>query len=124
ALGDAALAARAKTVEEGPADVGAGRAERDRAHHVLAATNAAVHVDLDVAADRVEDGRERRDRRGRAVELASAVVRDDDRVGPGARGDPGVLGIEDALEDQLAAPALANPLDVGPGERGIELARG
>ena len=36
-------------------------------------------------------------------------------------GDLRVLGVEDALQDQLAAPELLHPLDVLPGERRVEL---
>ena len=81
ALGDAGFAHRAEAVEEGAADIGALGAERERLQHVLARADAAVDMHLDAVADRLDDRRQRRDRRQRAVELAAAMVGDDDRVG-------------------------------------------
>ena len=46
-----------------------------------------------------------------------------DRVGAAVDGEPRVLDVQDALEDQLAAPALLDPLDVGPGQRAGRTAR-
>ena len=54
------------------------RAECERCHDVGAAANAAVEVDLGPAVHRFDDLGERLERRDRAVELAAAVVRDDD----------------------------------------------
>src|ERR1051325_1400754 len=50
------------------------------------------------------------------------MVGDDDSVG--AEPDPlaRVLGVEDALDDQRPVPVRADPADVGPGDRGIEIA--
>lgn len=50
---DAALPARTEPVEERAADT--ARAERSRLEDVLARADAAVEVDLDPAADRVDD---------------------------------------------------------------------
>ncbi len=50
------------------------------------------------------------------------MVGDDDRVGAARGGDLRVLGVEDAFQDQLAAPPVLHPLDVLPAERGVELA--
>ena len=65
--------------------VGAVSAEADRLEHVLTGADAAVEMHLDVAADRIDDLRQGADRRTRAVELAPAVIGDDDRVGAGFR---------------------------------------
>src|SRR5205814_3761108 len=89
--------------------------------HVLAAADPAVEPDFSSILDDFNNLRERTDRRDGAVELPPAMVGDDDRVDAQARGDLRVLGVEDALEDQLAAPELLHPLDVLPGERRIEL---
>ena len=43
----------------------------------------------------------------RAVELAAAVIADDQRVGAGVGRDLRVLDVLDALQDQLAAPATS-----------------
>ena len=66
-----------------PDEAGAG-AERARLDDVLAAADASVEQDLRAVADRLDDGGEHVERRRRAVELAAAVVRDVDGVGPAA----------------------------------------
>ena len=55
------------------------RAERERLDDVGAAADAAVDQHLDAAVDRLDHLGQRVDRRRDAVELAAAVVRDDDR---------------------------------------------
>ena len=80
-LGDAGLAHGGEPVEIGAADQAAARAERQRLEHVLPGAHAAVEQHLDAVADRVGDARQRRDGRGRAVELAAAVVGHHDAVG-------------------------------------------
>src|SRR5262249_47495622 len=53
-----------------------------------------------------------------------AVVGDDDRVGAGLSGELRIYGIEYALEDELAAPAVFEALHVVPIERRVELLGG
>jgi hypothetical protein len=86
ALLHAFLAHRAQAVQHGAADVGALGAERHGLQHVLAGADAAVHVHLDAVAHRVDDLGQRGDGGGRAIELAAAVVGDDQRVGAGVGG--------------------------------------
>jgi hypothetical protein len=88
-----------------------------RAHHVHAGADAAVEHDLDLRADGVDDFRQHLDRGRRAVELAAAMVGDHDRLRAGLGGELGVLDVEDALEDQLARPDAADPVDVFPVQR-------
>ena len=64
--------------------------------------------------DRRDDPRQHADRAQRPVELPPAMVRDHDRVGAEIGGDAGVLLVEDALEDQLAAPFAPDPVHVLP----------
>src|SRR6266851_5478089 len=97
------LSHRAQAIEKGATDQGAARAERERLEHVLARADAAVEQHLDAAAHRADYFRQRADRRCSAVELAAAMVGDDDRVGAARSGDLRVLGVEDAFQDQLAA---------------------
>ena len=61
------------------------------------------------------------DRRQRPVELPSAVVRHDDRIGAKFGGSTRVIGVEDALEDDLAAPHDHDACDLVPVELGVEL---
>ena len=67
--------------EDGAAEVGAARAQCHRFEHILARAYAAVHVHLDLVADRSDDRRQRADAGLGAVELAPAMVADDQRVG-------------------------------------------
>ncbi|MNL89594.1 hypothetical protein D3C87_2200120 [compost metagenome] len=50
----------------------------------------------------------------RAVELAAAVVGNDDGVGAGFGRHAGVFGIKNALDDELAAPELLDPFHILP----------
>ena len=75
-------------------------------------------------ADRLDDLRQRRDRRRRAVELPPAVIGDDERGCAGLGRGPGILDVENALEDELARPQAPDPIDVLPVQRRIELAGG
>ncbi len=122
--GDARLAAGAQTEDVGAADEAAFGAERQRAHHVLARADAAIEHEFDLRAHCIGNFGQHRDRRRRAVELPAAVIGDDDGGGTGAGRDPGIFHIEYALDDQLAGPQAADPLDILPAESGIELRRG
>ena len=66
-LFDASLAERAETVNEGATDIAAPGTEAKRLEHVLARANTAVEMNFDIAADLGDDGRQRADRRLRAV---------------------------------------------------------
>ena len=85
-FGDASLAHGAQAVQESAADVGATRSQSPGFEHILSATDAAVHVYLDLRAHGVHDGRQRPDRGLRAVELPPAVVGDDQGVGAARHG--------------------------------------
>ena len=75
----ALLAVDREPPERRPADEHGARAERERLDDVGAAPDAAVDEHLDPPVDRLDDLGQRVDRRRDAVELAAAVVRDDDR---------------------------------------------
>src|SRR5688572_23559093 len=99
------------------------RAERQGTEDVLPRADAAVEMDLDAVTGRIGNRGQLADGRGRPVELAATMVGNDDRLGAGACRDTGVVGIHDALEDELAPPIAADPLDVAPRELEVELAR-
>src|SRR5262249_58941935 len=108
----------------GASDHAGARPVRERAHHVLAGADAAVEHHLDHVAHRLHHLGQRRDRGGCAVELASAVIGDHERACAHLGGGPGVFDVEDALEDELARPEAADPLDVLPAQCRIELPGG
>ncbi len=100
--GRALLAARGEAPEGGPADQHRVGAEGERDGDVDAAADAAVDQDRGPAVDRVDDLRQRVGGGQAAVELAAAVVGDDDAGGAVLDRQLGVLGGEQALD---AAPA-------------------
>jgi hypothetical protein len=57
----------------------------------------------------------------RAVELPAAVIGHDDAVDTRGGGGLGVLDVEHALEHQLARPEAADPFDVAPAQRPVEI---
>ena len=68
--------------------------------------------------------RQRRHGAGGAIQLPAAVVRHHDAIDVFRRCALGVFDVIDTLEDDLAAPAFANPLEVFPVETLIGIARG
>src|SRR5262249_56562157 len=79
-------------------------AERERLEDVGAASDPSVEQHLDPAADGVNDLRQRVDRGRDAVELAPAVVGDDEAGGAVLAGEAGVLRREHAPPGAPGAP--------------------
>ena len=52
------------------------------------------------------------------------MIGDDHRIGARLHGQLGIFRLHDALDDQLAAPAVLDPFDVVPAQARIELAGG
>src|SRR5690606_14084152 len=69
------------------------------------------------------NGGQRACRRKHAVELASAVVRDHDPIGTETYRVARIFRIEDTLDHHRAVPEFAYPLQVFPGDGGIEVIR-
>ena len=70
-------------------------------------------------ADLVAHLDERVERGDGAVDLPAAVIGDDDPVDAVVECEPGVLGREDALDDDRQLCPLAQPGEVGPGQREV-----
>ena len=87
ALLHAALASCHQPIEVRATDQRGSCAERHRGHHVAAGQDAAVDVDLGPVTDRVDHPGQLLQRGRRAVQLATAVVRDD-HVRPPRRRPP------------------------------------
>src|SRR3954453_16698954 len=121
ALRDPSLPSSPETVQEGtPAEDALG-AERQGLDDHLPGSDPPIHEDLDPVADSGRDSRERCDRRNSAVQLTPAVVRDNQCLGAACHGHLGILWIQNALEDQLPAPAVLDPFNVIPAEGRVEL---
>ena len=67
--------------------------------------------------DGLDDRRKRIHRRDRAIDLAAAVVGDDDPVHPVLDRRGGVCGVQDPLEEDRQSRPLAQEREVVPGER-------
>ena len=112
---DECFAADRRRVDERPADEGEAGAEGERLEHVGAAPKAAVEQHRRLPADG-DDALEHVQGRDGAVELPAAVVGDDDGVGAGGAGACRVVGVQQALQYQVAFPEASDALEVGPGE--------
>ena len=91
----AGLAARRQAPRVRPADEHGVGAERERAQDVGAVADPAVDEHRHPAGDGRGDLAQRDGGRHAAVELAAAVVGDDDRVGAGVERRVGVLGAQE-----------------------------
>jgi len=78
--------------------------------------DAAIEQHLTSSLHRFNHLGQRLDRGGRAVELAAAVVRDDDAGDAVVEGDASVFGCHDALEQNRQRGHGAQPVDVAPVE--------
>src|SRR4051794_30215944 len=102
-------------------EAGAG-AERAGLDDVLPAPYAAVEQHLGAVADRLDDARQRIERRRRAVELAATVVRDVDGVRATTDGLGRVARRQDPLDDERPVPEAPEPVESLPGgARVVEL---
>ena len=119
-MANAVLARRGEAEDRRAAGEHRARPERERLGDVGAAPDAAVEVDLGAACDRVDHLRQRVERGGSAVELAAAVVRDDDRRRAVLDRELGVLGGDDALQHDGQLRLARDPLEVAPRDRGVE----
>ena len=73
----------------------------------IGTTADAVHHDLDVVADAAAI--EHPDRGGRRVDIVSAMVGNRDGGDADVDGPPGFVGLDDALDHELAVPLRAQP---------------
>src|SRR4051794_7325756 len=118
-LADALLASGREAVSIGPAQEDGAGPQRDGLDHVDTAANPAVEEDGGAVFYGPDDLGERIECGDRPVELPPTVVRDDHAVGAVVNGLPRVVGVEDALEEDRQRGDLAEPLQVGPGARGV-----
>ena len=102
--------ARGERIGPGPAQQDEIGAEREHPHDVETRADAAIDQDRHAPADRVGDRRQGARGRQHAVELASAMVGDDDRRRRRCRRLAGIVGIEDAFDDQRALPIARAPI--------------
>lgn len=95
-----------KRIVERAADENEIRAQRERLQYIGAAADASVDHHCDVAPDCLHDSRQHAKRRGRAVQLTPAVIRNDDSVDAMIPRDDCILGRHDALDNELSLPLV------------------
>src|SRR5688500_4584855 len=104
-----------------PADQAGARAQCQALEHALTAVDAAVEQYFASPRGRIHHAWQCGDGRRRAVELPATMIRYDDAIdAAGCRGAR-VVGVEDSLQNELAGPAIAQPGDIVPGERVVQL---
>src|SRR5688572_28783743 len=113
----ARLPAACRAVKRGPADQHHLRTEGQRLDDVAAAADAAVEYDGAAVADSVHDLREYVYGRYGAVKGASAVIRHHHAVGARVDGGARLIAAQNALDDELARPEVAEFPDMLPGHR-------
>src|SRR5581483_1912555 len=113
---DASLAAGGERIALHAAEPDQMRAGRDRLDHVGAAVKAAVDDDFGAAADRLDDLGQHVERAAAMVELAAAMIGDEDELDAVIERDLGVLGGGDALEGQRNLELRLDALDGAPVE--------
>src|SRR5256885_894579 len=116
--GGAGFAGSAETVSVSAADEHGAGTEAKGFDDVRAAADSAVEQDFRLASDGGDDFRKHAKRRGDSVELAAAVIRNDDGGGANVDGAAGVVGGENALCDDRAGPEFAEPAKIFPGDDG------
>ena len=119
----AGLAAGGEAVERRASEHHRVRAECQRLDHVGAAAKTTVDDERGARADGAHDLRQHLERADAVIQLPAAVVADHDAIAAEADGALGVAHVEDPLHQELAAPGFADPLQILPGDAGIEQLR-
>ncbi len=97
------------------------RAEGEQANNVHAGAHSGVGKDRQIVADRLRHPRQRPGGGDGAIELSAAVIGDHNAVGAQPHGIARILGIKDPFDDQLSWPAVADPLQIVPGDGRVEV---
>src|SRR6202167_167521 len=103
------------------ADQNRARAERQRLDDVDAPPEAAVDEHRRAAADRFDDAGQRANRGDRAVELAPAMVGDDDAIGAVFDRLARFARMQQALDQKRPAPLPAQAFDIAPADIRVQL---
>ena len=112
-MGDTLVAANRGGIVERPANKDERRPQRQRLDHIGAPPEATVD-EYRHGAGRLQQLGQHRESRDGIVELPPAMVGSNHRIGAKLTRHAHIVGRQKALEDQLAAPALADMPDVTP----------
>src|SRR5262245_13372050 len=121
---NASLTESTKAPQIGPADAHGAGPDGQRLDDVRSAPETAVDQDGHATGDGFDDVGQGIDGGPTPVLGAAAVIGDDDTIDANLGCELGVLRSEDALEHDLRGNAVAQPLDVVPGEIGSSGAGG
>src|SRR6266480_4359335 len=110
--GGAGFAGSAETVGISAADKNGAGTEAKGFDDVGAAADSAVEQDFGLASDGGDDFRKYAKRRGDSIELAAAVIRNDDGGGANVDGAASIVGGENAFCDDGAGPEFAEPAKI------------
>jgi hypothetical protein len=114
---------RGEAINIKPTDRDNVGAEDQRLDHVGATIDAAIDHDSGASPDGFNDLGQDIDRANTLIELAPAMVRHVNAVGPAFERHLGVLGGADALQHDRNVEVLLDPLDIAPVEAGLVDAR-
>ena len=120
APGPGGAPARHQSVQVGPPDQGGRGPQRDGRDDVAAIGDTGVHEHLGPSTQRLHGGLHQLQRYGSAVELSTAVVGQQDAVRARVHHAEGVVDALHSLDHELAGPGVAEPLDIGHRQCGIE----
>ena len=97
----------------GPTDENRIRSERHRLQDIGATPYAAVNEDLNLRANGIDDFRQRSGRRDRGIQVATTMVRHDDRFGAGIDASRSIVASEDSFDDNIHSGPLNQPFEIG-----------
>ncbi len=115
-MGDAGFASGAEAVGVGSTDEDGASAEADGFDDVRAAADAAIEEDFGLASDGCDDFRQDAKSRRDGVELAAAVIGNDNCGGAAIDGATGVVAGDDAFGDDGTGPKFAQPFEIFPSD--------
>src|SRR5207247_3499658 len=112
-------ASSTQTVGVGASDQHGSSAKTQRLYDVAATANTAIEQDFDAIAYACHNFRQHLQTRRDAVELAAAVIGNDQRVCSHVRCAAGVVSRVNAFYHDRSIPCLANPSEIIPSHYGL-----
>ncbi len=117
--GHAGIACGGQAVGVGAADEDGAGAEADGFYDVAATADAAIHQDFGASVDGGDDFGERADCGIDGIELAAAMIRDDDCGYAFIHSAARVVPCEQAFHDDWSGPHFSDPDQIVPGYSGV-----
>ena len=112
--GRAGAAGCSQPIRVGTTHKHGSRTETQGFDDVAAAPDTAIEKNFEPSTRRGHNFRQHTQRGRDAIQLAAAVIGDDDGIGAFVHGPPGIFARLHALDDDRAAPHVADPLQIVP----------